>query len=162
MQVTLKYPHTGSATHTATIPMPLPGPTVTIVKNQKEYRSPAGNLWTVKLGPTVYVVTRIFPALSEQQGSDVAALLEACGFARDKIRYCYTDVVTGESVEVVCRIVEAPAEQIVHIRNRDLTLTFEQYTHPDAVVESSWEDLLVFGDGSYFGFEDGELLDLVS
>lgn len=155
MGVTLKYPSTGSATLTVDLPYPAHSQSVEIEPNQKEYRSAAGLLFTAKVGPTIYRVGRTFEALSEQEVADLFAFLEGINFAASKIRYCYTDVETGEAVSVVCRVIESPSEQVVHIRNRDVTLKFEQYTHHDAATESSLEGLFGFIDGERFLLIDG-------
>lgn len=158
MGVTLKHPATGSVTSSVALPFPAHSQPIEIEPNQKEFRTPSGKLFTAKIGPTIYRITRTFEALSEQEVADLFAFLEGVNFSYSKIRYCYTDVETGEAIEVVCRIIEAPSERVVHIRNRDVTLKFEQYTHPDAVTETNLENIFGFIDGTPFLFANGERL----
>lgn len=131
MGVTLKYPEYGMATLSVELPWPALNQRIEVIRNQNEYRSPARNLWTTKVGPTFYQITRVFEALTESQVSDLFAFLEGVGFASNKVRYCYS------GVEVPCRIIDAPSERVVHIMNRDVSLKFEQYAHPDATTEAA-------------------------
>lgn len=158
MGVTLEYPASGSATLSVSLPFPAHSQSIEANPNQKEYRSAAGRLFTAKIGPTIYTITRTFESLSEQDVADLFAFLEGVSFAYNKIRYCYRDVETGEDIAIPCRVVEAPGERLVHIRNRDVTLKFEQYTHPDARTESSLENLFAWIDGDVFSLIDGERL----
>jgi hypothetical protein len=135
--VTLKYPITGDPTLTVTLPWPAGQQKIDIEPNQKEYRSPAGSLWTVKVGPTLYRIGRVWEALTEAEAASLFAFLEGVDFAVNSVLYCYHDSVTDTDVEVECRILEAPSEAVAHIQMRDVQLVFEQFTHPDADTETT-------------------------
>lgn len=131
MEVTLKYPATGSVTLSVDLPYPATSQTIDVQRNQKEHRAGARNLFTSKIGPTIYKVARVWEGLSDTEAAAIYTFLAGCQFARKKILFCYFDTRTGLTNEVPCRVIEDPLESIVHVNNRDVTLTFEQYTHPD-------------------------------
>jgi len=138
MPVQLQYPQSGAVALSADLPFPALSIPIKIEPNQKEYRAAAGNLWTCKIGPTMYQLQRSFENLTEEQTSGLFAFLEGVGFY-GKIRYAYTRPSTGERVEVPCRIVEAPSEKVAMIGVRDFSLTFMQYKHPDDETEKFYQ-----------------------
>jgi hypothetical protein len=130
-QVVLKYPVTGTATLTMDLGYPATSVPVKAEPNQKEYRATAGNLWTAKVGPTIYTIRRKWEALRESEVAALFAFLEGVGFAANRIRYTHLDVASGLTMIERCRLVSAPDENAIHINNRDVTLEFEQYVTID-------------------------------
>lgn len=133
--VTLKYPATGPTTASVELPFPEHNQAIKFNLNQHEYHAPNGTLWTVKAGPDIYQISRVFGMLSETESALAFAFLEACNFSANRILYCYVDGETGEVVEVPCRIIQAPTERAEFLNMRHLPLTFEQYTHPDSSTD---------------------------
>jgi hypothetical protein len=134
--VTLKHPVSGPVTSSVVLPYPAHDQNVEIVTNQREYNSPSGKLFTVTVNAEFYRITRTFEMLSESQASALFAFLETANFFMSRIRFCYVDSVSGATREVACRLCRPPSEVKRMTNFRDVTLVFEQYTHPDAVTES--------------------------
>lgn len=137
MGITLKYPASGATTLSVSLPWPAPQQPIEIEPNQPEYRAPSGAIWTVQVGPPIYRITRTFESLTEAEVAALFAFLEGVGFAINEIAYCYHDRVTDTDVAVPCRIFEPPSEAISQTQSHDVSLVFEQFTHPDAVTETT-------------------------
>lgn len=158
-EVVLKYPDSGDATLSVELPYPAHSQPIRVDTNQKEYRATSGDLWSCKVGPTIYQISRTFGLLSEAKVAELFAFLEGIGFFK-KIRYCYMDATGGYMVDVPCRIIDAPTERVAHIGNRDVSLAFMQYIHPDRESEflGAQVDALIDDQGNPLVDDQGNIL----
>ncbi len=157
--ITFKYPVSGEVSLSVDLPWPTLSIPIKIDSNQKEYRAAAGNLWTCKVGPTIYQIQRVYESLTEQQAADLFIFLEAIGFF-GRFRYCYYDSSNERDIEVPVRIIDNPIERVASIGIRDVTIATMQYKHPDNETEFFYRtvDKLITDEGDTLIDSDGNVL----
>ena len=146
MGVTLKYPSTGTATNSVSLPFPAHVQAVEFGRNQTVGRTPSGTPYVASHGEPWYRVTRTFESLSEEIVNDVVDLLSLVNYTAGELAYEYVDASTGSTVSVPCRVVGDPSGVKQFRGVRDIALVFEQRVHPDHESDGG-----ATPDGSYGG-----------
>lgn len=116
---------------TITLPLPAHQQTIETEPNQTVHHAAGGSVQVYRHGPVRYRITRTFESLTETQSKNIADFFVSVGRSGGSIEYRYTPAATGVAKAVPCRIIEAPQETKVMTGIRDVTLVFEQTTHPD-------------------------------
>lgn len=146
--VTLKFPASGVASNTATLPYPAHESTVTVGTQQHVGKTNSGVTFVHDRGGLFYRVTRKFESLTELEINELISFLTAIGFAKGEIRYEYVDAANGETRVVHCRIVYPTGQTKLMRHVRDVSIVFEQFVHPDHVSDESSVELGSYGGGA--------------
>ena len=135
MGITLKYPFSGTATATVSLPWPAHDQPVNTTENQTVYYTPSGDEYVVTHGPPRYQITRNFEMLSETEMNSLITFWLEVGRSSNEIAYQYTDKSSGTAKSVRCRIV-GPIQQTRKMKNMwDAGVTFEHKTHPNQTAD---------------------------
>lgn len=136
MSVELIYPATGGTLASVTLPYPALDQSVECGTNQSIGRTPSGTPFIQPHGGPFYRITRKFESLTEAEVSALFTFLKNIGFAAGEILYRYVDKKSGATRSAYCHIVHPTGETKLMRNVRDVTLVFEQFTHPDHVTDA--------------------------
>lgn len=151
MDVSLFYPATGEPTNSVSFPYSAPDYPIEVLTNRNISRTASGVPIFQAHGRPAYRVTYKLESLSESAVSDLFDFLEMVRFAGSEIRRRYYSVADDVYRDVFCRVVYPTAETKLMRNVRDVTLVFEQLTHPDHVTDADSES-----EGTQGGGEIGD------
>lgn len=148
MSVILKYPSTGAVTHSVTLAGAAHGSVVEVATRQYIGRTPSGTPFVHSHGGVYYKITRRFESLTEDEAKALVDFLAVIRHAAGEIIYEYVDGRNGNTKQAFCRIV-SPNDEMKLMRNiRDVSLVFEQRTHPNRDRDTTSATSGTYGGGS--------------
>ena len=121
----------GSNGTLVSLPWPAHNQPVESIGNQSVNYTAGGQVVVYLMGRARFRITRTFEGLTEQRVKSLSRFWVQNGRAAGAISYQYTDRATGDTKSVPCRIIEDPRETKTMRDIWDVTLVFEQSTHPD-------------------------------